>query len=457
MERRVLNCTRGFLEMIEEKWLAQTIFTAVRIQADLSQVSSGKDGDFQAAALSNVVNTPENNEATVAAWQDRAAKRKSTLVFCVDVRHVQDLTTTFRRHGVDAHHVLGETSAKRRSELVHAFKRGEFPVLLNCGVFTEGTDIPNIDSILLVRPTKSKGLLMQMIGRGARLYEGKHNFHVIDMVSSLKTGVVTFPSLLGLNPDELLQCATFEDIRTLVKQQEEREVEKLKAAEAIQPTRDFTGTLTFTEYDSVQDLIEDTARDRHIREMSPHAWVNVDNDRYVLSTNSGNYMSITKDETFEQWFITYTVKLPQQVAKRSPYMRPRLVGTALSLEAAINSADTYAREVFPFTFISKSQGWRRSPASKAQITILNKSRGPDHQLKDGHITKGMANDMITKLKVWLKLQSNLPKTSRLTMCETAWSKGSVRQAGGESEEDTKGAGIAREEDERSGSRSGWSN
>ena len=173
--------------MIDDKWLSDVIFTTVHSGADLSRVKSTA-GDFQTGALSKAVNNDEINTLTVRAWLSRAAERKSTIAFCVDLSHVANLTAAFRQHGIDARFVTSDTHPKVRLERLNAFKAGEFPVLLNCGIFTEGTDIPNIDCVLLARPTKSRNLLVQMIGRGLRKYAGKKNCHVIDMVASLETG-----------------------------------------------------------------------------------------------------------------------------------------------------------------------------------------------------------------------------------------------------------------------------
>lgn len=70
-----------------------------------------------------------------------AKGRKSTLGFCVDIQHVQDLTNTFRENGFDARFVTNNTPPKERAQKVADFRVGKFPVLLNCGIFTEGTDI----------------------------------------------------------------------------------------------------------------------------------------------------------------------------------------------------------------------------------------------------------------------------------------------------------------------------
>jgi ATP-dependent helicase IRC3 len=60
-------------------------------------------------------------------------QRKLTLVFAVDVKHIHDLTDVFRENGIDARGVHGKTHHMERQELLKGFKRGEFPVLINCG------------------------------------------------------------------------------------------------------------------------------------------------------------------------------------------------------------------------------------------------------------------------------------------------------------------------------------
>jgi ATP-dependent helicase IRC3 len=390
--------------MINEKWLTDVIFTTVAIRADLSKVKSKAGGDFQTAALSRAINTPENNEATFLAWKERAGDRKATLIFCVDVKHIHDLTNTFRRHGIESHFVTGESATKARSATLDAFKRGEYPVLLNCGVFTEGTDIPSVDCVVLARPTKSRNLLVQMIGRGVRLHPGKENCHIIDMVSSLKVGVVTTPTLFGLDPDELVGNASVDDLKERL---ERKKAELAGASVAQTQSAGFQGSLDFTDYDSLSDLIEDMSGEQHIRAISPFAWVQVTDARYILTTNSGNYLSLEKsDDDGEPYRVDYTAKIPQSQVKRSPFMRPRTIATAKTFQDAVHAADKFAIEVFNYIFISKSRGWRRGPASPAQLEYLNKIRDKDNQLKAEDITKGQAGDMITKLKFGAKGRFN---------------------------------------------------
>ena len=137
--------------MIEDKWLADVRFTTVQSGADLSRVETLRGGDFQTASLSKAVNTPESNDITVRSWLSIAGERKSTLVFCVDLNHVAAMTAAFRVHGIDARFVTSDTQTKIRAERLSMFKNGEYPVLLNCGIFTEGTDIVS-------KKSRAKGL-----------------------------------------------------------------------------------------------------------------------------------------------------------------------------------------------------------------------------------------------------------------------------------------------------------
>lgn len=398
---------KDYLDMIEGEWLSTASFTTVQSGADLSKVRSlGKQGDFQTGDLSKAVNNDETNQVTVQAWLAQAHDRKATLVFCVDLAHVSSLTAMFRRFGIDARFITSDTPKQIRTERLDAFKSGEFPVLLNCGIFTEGTDIPNIDCVLLARPTKSRNLLVQMIGRGLRLHPGKEGCHVIDMVASLETGIVTTPTLFGLDPSELVDHA---DVTSMTSTREKREREKLREEEASSAMgqlsainqgnmKSLAGNITFTHYDSVSDLVEDTRGDVYIRRISQFAWVQIDTDRYILSSGSGDTLKIHRDDTTDErpWIVTSVAKLPAGSSK-SPYARPRELAKVHGFEEAIHAADSYAGKHYPFRNIATSAPWRRYPPTPAQLARLNQSRPEHQQLTSADTTKGKAADMITKM------------------------------------------------------------
>jgi len=391
--------------MIDDKWLSDVVFTTVHSGADLSRVKS-TGGDFQAGSLSKAVNNDEINTLTVRAWLSKAAKRKSTLVFCVDLAHVASLTAAFRQHGLDARFVTSDTHRQVRRERLEAFKNGEFPVLLNCGIFTEGTDIPNIDCVLLARPTKSRNLLVQMIGRGLRKHAGKGNCHVIDMVASLETGIVTTPTLFGLDPQELVKNADasamndLKDRRTSEREREEQAAQGSEIASRVnQLHKRFTGDVTFIDYDNVNELIEDTSGERHIRALSPFAWVQIDEERYILSSSSGDFLTIKRGAEKHEVILNQKIARDSMTpSTKAPYLRPRLIATSPTFEGAVAAADTLAKERFPFEMVNKNASWRRKPATQAQVDMLNKFRAGEELLTVDTITKGRAGDQITKLK-----------------------------------------------------------
>ncbi|KAL7627634.1 putative ATP-dependent helicase IRC3 [Parahypoxylon ruwenzoriense] len=389
---------KDYVDMIGEKWLSDVVFTTVQSTADISRVRRNAHGDFQPGELSKAVNTTEVNEITVRSWLAKASGRRSTLVFCVDLAHVAGLTQTFRRYGIDARFITGETPKVERSERLDAFKRFEFPMLVNCGVFTEGTDIPNIDCVVLARPTRSRNLLVQMIGRGMRLHPEKTNCHIIDMVSSLATGIVTTPTLFGLDPSELVKEASMDDMLSLKDRkeaEEERANQVSKESESAQ--KKVNRNITFVEYDTVFDLIADTSGERHIRRISQNAWVQVGPNKYILSGPDGSHIRLEKEG--EGKFVAWEIRaLPLRKASKSPFASPRKLLQAAAFDDAVHGSDKYASEKYPHLLISWNQKWRYNPPTDGQLKMLNKFRKKNEELEASDITKGKAADMITKLR-----------------------------------------------------------
>lgn len=137
-----------------------------------------------------------------------------------------------------------------------------------------------------------------MIGRGMRLCPGKEDCHVIDMVGTIEKGIVTVPTLFGLDPSEMLENATIASM-------------KEKAAELVQEAAPVSGVdsgapaeapplnITFVDYDNVWDLLADHREAMHIRRLSDFAWVTVGMDRYILCLRGGNYLKIEQESESE--------------------------------------------------------------------------------------------------------------------------------------------------------------
>lgn len=218
---------RNLLTMVQNKELVDVKFLCLDTEVDLSSIKIRR-GDYDTTALSEEVNRPSVNMAILRSYQQLSKQYgfKSTLIFCVNIEHSRTVCGVLQEHGVNAQYVTGLTNKHERVAIIDDFRNGRIQVLVNVQVFTEGTDLPNIDSLILARPTKSRPLLVQMIGRGLRLHEGKDVCHVVDLVNTRGTGMQSVPTLLGLPPHHEVEGKSI-----LALLEEAEMLEKLKANE----------------------------------------------------------------------------------------------------------------------------------------------------------------------------------------------------------------------------------
>ena len=174
---------------IENGYLCGIQCLRVNIGYDLSAVHT-RQGDYAPGELDQAMDGTA--DAIAEAYQKYA--KGATLIFAVSVRHAREIADKIPGAVV----VTGET--RDRAAIIRAFTDGEIPVLVNCMVFTEGTDIPRVETVMVARPTQSESLYCQMVGRGARLYPGKEKLVLIDCVGVTgKASLCTAPSLLGID------------------------------------------------------------------------------------------------------------------------------------------------------------------------------------------------------------------------------------------------------------------
>lgn len=176
---------------VKNGFLADINCLRVNIGYDISKVAM-RLGDFSTAELEDVMNKDVINKAVAKAYREYA--RGQTIIFAASVKHAQSIAAEIP--GSLA--VTAETGD--RGEIIKRFSEKKIPVIVNCMVFSEGTDIPEIETVIIARPTASSSLYTQMVGRGLRLCPGKDKLRLIDLVGVTgKVNLCTAPSLLGVD------------------------------------------------------------------------------------------------------------------------------------------------------------------------------------------------------------------------------------------------------------------
>ncbi len=171
------------LDMIQQGYLSPVIPKQTDTQLDVGNVGS-RGGEFIAKDLEAAVDRDEVTRAAVAEIVQHGDGRGSWLVFCAGVAHAHHVRDAIREHGVAAETVTGDTPGPERDRIIAAFKAGRLRCVTNANVLTTGFDAPGVDLIALLRPTKSVGLYVQMVGRGTRLAEGKEDCLVLDFAGN---------------------------------------------------------------------------------------------------------------------------------------------------------------------------------------------------------------------------------------------------------------------------------
>jgi superfamily II DNA or RNA helicase len=178
---------------IAEGFLAPLVAKRILVEEmDLNAVST-HHGDFDQSELSQLLNSEENLLGVVKPLLEQAGERK-TLIFGVDVAHARALAEVINSFKPGKAIALdGTAKPEERKAVLNLYRRGCFQFLVNCALFTEGFDEPDVACVALARPTQSRALYTQMLGRGTRLVgatlpesiaNGKPNCLVLDFVGN---------------------------------------------------------------------------------------------------------------------------------------------------------------------------------------------------------------------------------------------------------------------------------
>ncbi|MHB1484263.1 MAG: DEAD/DEAH box helicase family protein [Saccharofermentanales bacterium] len=129
---------------------------------------------------------------------------KRTIGFCASINHADDMTEYFIKNKIKAVAIhsgqLFNESASSRKKIIELFKKGEIQVIFVVDIFNEGVDIPEIDTVMFLRPTESYVIFLQQLGRGLRKDSTKKCLKVIDFIGNYKKAHYKPFLLSGINP-----------------------------------------------------------------------------------------------------------------------------------------------------------------------------------------------------------------------------------------------------------------
>ena len=171
---------------IRDGWLSTVIMRTGNVNIDLSKVRTVA-GDFIINELDDAI-TREFNKISKYI-KSKLEHRKRILIFTPRIASAEVLAEVLKRDGLNAEFVSG--ASKDRKEITEKFKSGEIRIICNSMLYTEGFDCPEVDCIINLRPTQSKGLFTQMLGRGTRICDGKENILYVDFLWKTDKEIMT--------------------------------------------------------------------------------------------------------------------------------------------------------------------------------------------------------------------------------------------------------------------------
>jgi len=337
---------RTLLDMLRAGYLCDLRAVQVTLEADLSQVRV-RGGDFAEGELAAALLEANAPEHVAEALGEHAAGRKM-LVFVPGVELAYETAGALCAAGIRAEALDGTTPRDERWAILARLRSGQTRAVVNCAVLTEGFDEPSVNCVVVARPTKSAPLYTQMIGRGTRMYPGKADCLILDLVgASTRHELVTAATLIGLAPCDLAGGRLVSEAVT------EREARGYDIADGRLVSR-------------AVDLF-----DRHALH-----WV-TDGGRFSLSLGDG---MLVLQEVASGW----------QVLRLGHGGTRQVVASGLDLGYAQGIAEDLVREAKAAALVDPNARWRHRPATPKQLDTLRRMR----VRVDGSLSAGRASELI---------------------------------------------------------------
>lgn len=188
--------TRGLFDGITSKLLVPFHYYGIFDSSVNYAEIPWRSGRFDPEQLSNKLATLARARHALAEWQHR--KQQRTLAFCVSIAHAEFMSSQFEKAGVSCAAVYAGSKLSR-ADALERLRDGRLSVIFSVDLFNEGVDLPAIDTVMMLRPTESKILFLQQLGRGLRKSEGKEQLVILDFIGNHKSFLHKPQALLGID------------------------------------------------------------------------------------------------------------------------------------------------------------------------------------------------------------------------------------------------------------------
>ncbi len=197
--------------------LTPFLYLCITDTVDLSGNDLWSAGKYNVSGLDNVLCDNMRVCNILKALNIYAKDECKALCFCVTKHHADYMAERFRTYGKKAASLTSDTSSEDRANMTKALRKGDINFLFVVDIFNEGVDIPEVDTVLFLRPTESLTIFLQQLGRGLRLSPGKEILTVLDFVAQAnkKYDFTSRFRALTLHPDKDMKKQVKEGFTTL--------------------------------------------------------------------------------------------------------------------------------------------------------------------------------------------------------------------------------------------------
>lgn len=178
-----LSSTDNFQKLIKEGYLCQLFSKSTNLKMDTKGVKTTA-GDFNNKELSKKFNTEQITEVALDEVMETGKNFKKWLIFAIDIEHAENIQEYLNENNINCG-IVHSKMENDRDHILDRYRDGFYRAVVNVNVLTTGIDIPDIDLIILLRPTKSPVVYAQSVGRGLRVAEGKEACVVLDFAGNV--------------------------------------------------------------------------------------------------------------------------------------------------------------------------------------------------------------------------------------------------------------------------------